>query len=174
VDLSDRHPGRLAPVRVSPWNLAALAAVGLGQPVAGLGLSAVAGGLLARRLGKQRIGAGVAGRVVAAGLVADAVAVGQVMRREYWPLTALAVLAAPRSKVARFAVGLAVAPVVAEWVRERPRIDPVRFTGLRLLADVAYGTGVLASCWRRRRTEPLRPRLRQREVTHGTSVRPRG
>src|SRR5262249_18742648 len=50
VDLEDRHPGRLPPVRASPWNLATLAAIGFGQPVAGLGLTAVAAGLLARRL----------------------------------------------------------------------------------------------------------------------------
>jgi mycofactocin glycosyltransferase len=163
VDLEDRHPGRLPPVRASPWNLATLAAVGLGQPVAGLGVSAVAAGLLARRLRGKQIGASVAVRVMAAGLVADAVAVGQALRREYWPLTALAVLAAPRSRMARLAMGLAVAPVLAEWVRERPRLDPVRFAGLRLLADAAYGTGVLASCWRRRRAGPITPRLRQRD-----------
>jgi hypothetical protein len=50
-----------------------------------------------------------------------------------------------------------VVPVVAEWVRERPRLDPARYVGLRLLADGAYGTGVLASCRRHRTLAPLRP-----------------
>jgi mycofactocin system glycosyltransferase len=163
VELQRRHPNRLAPVRVSGWNLAALAWVGLGRPVAALTTSAVAAGLLARRLRGQGIGAGVAARVVALGLTADAVVVGQALRREYWPLGALAAVAAPRSRLARFAVGIMVAPVLYEWWRERPPLDPARYTALRLLADGAYGTGVLASCRRRRTFAPLRPGLRHRD-----------
>ena len=160
VDLERRHPGRLAPVRASPWNLAALALLGLGRPGAAAATSAVAAGLLAKRLRRQGIGPAVAARVVGAGLAADAVAVGHALRREYWPLGALAVVATRRSRLARLAVGLMVVPVVADWWRERPPLDPVRYTGLRLLADAAYGTGVLAACARHRSAEPVRPRFR--------------
>jgi mycofactocin system glycosyltransferase len=162
VELEARHPGRLAPVRVSPWNLAALALGGLGRPVAAAGVSAVATGLLARRLHGQGINTKVAVRVMAAGLAADALAVGHALRREYWPVTAVAAVAAPRSRLARFTLALVAAPVVAEWVRERPPLDPLRFSGLRLLADGAYGSGVLASCLRRRTIAPLKPQLRRR------------
>jgi mycofactocin system glycosyltransferase len=161
VDLNHRHPGRLTPVRVSPWNLAAIGLVGLGRPVAGAATAVAATGLLARRLRQQDIGTGVAARVVGAGLAADAVAIGHALRREYWPLGVAAMLVAPRSRLGRVAVGLMVAPVLADWVRLRPPLDPVRYLGLRLLADAAYGTGVLASCLRRRTVEPLRPRLRR-------------
>jgi mycofactocin glycosyltransferase len=161
VDLDRRHPGRLTPVRASGWNLAALVLLGLGRPGVAAATSAVATGLLARRLRRNGIGPGTAARVVAAGLTADAVAVGHALRREYWPLGALAAVAAPRSRLARFAVGLMVVPVVADWWRERPPLDPVRYTGLRLLADVAYGSGVLASCVRRRTLAPLRPARRR-------------
>ena len=173
VELQRRHPTRLAPVRVSGWNLAALALVGLGRPAAALTTSAVAAGLLARRLRGQGIGAGVAARVVAAGLTADAVVVGQALRREYWPLGALAAVAAPRSRLARFAVGLMVGPVLYEWWRERPPLDPARYTALRLLADGAYGTGVLAACRRRRTVAPLRPGLRHRDRPTVHEGRPR-
>jgi hypothetical protein len=115
-----------------------------------------------------------------------------VLRREYWPITAIAAAsvltgrrssakhreqaAGPRTlgssrsltKLARFTVGLAMVPVVAEWVRERPALDPVRFTALRLLADGAYGTGVLASCLRQRTLAPLLPRLRERRPSRPT------
>jgi mycofactocin system glycosyltransferase len=160
VDLNGRHPGRLSPVRASPWNLATIALLGLGRPVAALATWSVATGLLARRLRRQGVGAGVAARVVGTGLAADAVAVGHALRREYWPLGALAAVTAPRSRLARVAVGLMVAPVLADWVRERPPLDPARYVGLRLLADGAYGTGVLASCLRGRTVAPLRPGLR--------------
>jgi mycofactocin system glycosyltransferase len=160
VDLADRHPGRLAPVRVSPWNLAALGLLGFGRPGAALATSALATGLLARQLRRQHIGPAVAARVVAVGVAADALAIGHALRREYWPLGALAVAAAPRSRLALLATGLMVGPVLAEWVRLRPPLDPVRFTALRLLADGAYGSGVLASSLRRRSLVPLRPGLR--------------
>jgi mycofactocin system glycosyltransferase len=165
VELDRRHPGRLAPVRVSPWNLAALGLLGLGRPVAAAGVVATAAGLLARRLRRQGIGSDVAARVVAAGLSADAVAIGHALRREYWPVTALAAVAAAgpagrRRRLGRFALGLAVVPVLVEWARERPPLDPMRFTALRLLADGAYGSGVLASSLRQRSLAPLRPYLR--------------
>jgi mycofactocin system glycosyltransferase len=160
VDLELRHAGRLAPVRASAWNLAALALLGLGRPGAAAATSAVAAGLLAQRLRRQGIGSGVAARVVGAGLAADAVTIGHALRREYWPLGALAAVAAPRSRLARLAIGLMVVPVIADWWRERPPLDPVRYASLRLLGDAAYGTGVLANCARRRTVAPLRPRLR--------------
>jgi mycofactocin system glycosyltransferase len=161
VDLEARHPGRLAPVRASPWNVAALLVGASGRPVTALGVTAVAVGLLARRLRGRGIDQRVAVRAVTEGLVADAVAVGQALRREYWPLGAAAVLAAPRSRLARVAVGAMAAPVLAEWWRERPRLDPLRYTGLRLLADAAYGSGVLANCLRRRTGAPLVPGRRR-------------
>jgi hypothetical protein len=139
-----------------------LGLLGLGWPGAAFATSVLATGLLARQLRRQRIGAAVATRVVAVGLAADALAVGHALRREYWPLGALAVAAAPRSRLARLATGLMLGPVLAEWVRQRPPLDPVRFTGLRLIADGAYGSGVLASSLRRRSVAPLRPSLRQK------------
>jgi mycofactocin system glycosyltransferase len=162
VELEARHPGRLAPLRVSPWNLAFLGLLGLGRPMSAAAVSALATGLLARRLRGQGIRGRVAVKVMAAGLGADALAVGHALRREYWPVAAAAAVAAPRSRLARFSLALVAAPVLAEWVRERPRLDPLRFSALRLLADGAYGSGVLASCARRCNIAPLKPQLRRR------------
>jgi mycofactocin system glycosyltransferase len=164
ADLAARHPGRLTPVRVSPWNLAALGLLGLGRPVTAAAASALATGLLHRRLRDQNLGPAVAARVIGAGMVADAVAIGHVLRREYWPLGALAVATAPKSRLARLAVGLMAFPVVAGWLREQPKLDPVRHTALHALADGAYGTGVLASSLRQRTLAPLRPALRRRRT----------
>jgi hypothetical protein len=55
-------------------------------------------------------------------------------------------------------------PVVAGWLREQPKLDPVRHTALHALADGAYGTGVLASSLRQRTLAPLRPALRRRRT----------
>lgn len=161
ASLEARHPGRLAPLRVSPWNAAALGLVAIGQPVVGAVVTATAAALLARRLARADMGLDVAGRVVGAGVVADAVAVGHALRREYWPLGALALAASPWSRSARAVAALMVAPVVAEWVRERPELDPLRYTGIRLVADAAYGSGVIAGAIQGRTAAPLLPRWRR-------------
>lgn len=161
AQLESRHPGRLAPVRLSPWNAAALALAAAGRPLPGTVVAGAAAGLLAHRLAQSGMGPDVAARVVGAGLVADGVAVGHALRREYWPVGAAALLTAPWSRSARMAAGLMLAPVVAEWIRERPELDPVRYTGIRLLADAAYGTGVIAGAVQGRTLEPLRPRWRR-------------
>jgi mycofactocin glycosyltransferase len=161
ADLHSRHPGRLAPARVSPWNLAALALLGLKRPWSALTVSAVAAGLLARRLSQQSIGASVATSVVASGVAADAVAIGQTLRREYWPAAALALAVSPWSRAARLATALVLAPVLADWMRERPRLDPVRYTALRLTAEAAYGLGVLCSGLRQRKLAVMLPQLRR-------------
>lgn len=163
VALEHRHPGRLSPVRVSPWNLAAATAWSAGKPFAAAGTVGVAGGLLARRLSSASIGGAVAVQLVARGLTADLAATGHALRREYWPVGALAVVTAPRSRAARLAVGAMTAPLVVEWARERPRIDPIRYVALRFAADAAYGSGVLLSALRSKDARALAPRLRRRE-----------
>ena len=100
--------------------------------------------------------------IVGMGLVADALAIGHALRREYWPIGALALVAAPRFKPARAAVCLMLLPLALEWVREPRRLDPIRYASLRLVADAAYGTGVLVSSWQHRMTSSIAPRLRRR------------
>lgn len=164
VPLEARHPGRLAPLQISPWNLAGAAAWSVGQPLVSVSLVGAAGGLLARRLAQSSIGPSVAVTMMARGVVTDLAAVGHALRREYWPLGALALLATPRSRAARLASAAIIAPLVFEWGHERPPIDPVRYLGLRLAADAAYGTGVLLSCLGARDARALAPRLRRREA----------
>ena len=48
--LARKHPGAARPLALSPWSAAAWLAVGLGRPVTGVGITAVAAGLLAREL----------------------------------------------------------------------------------------------------------------------------
>jgi mycofactocin system glycosyltransferase len=54
---------------------------------------------------------------------------------------------------------LVLAEPVRDWLRDRPRLDPLRFVAGHLADDIAYGAGVYAGCFRHRTTIPLRPRL---------------
>ena len=161
--LERRHPGRLAPVRVSGWNAAALGLAAAGHGVAAGAVTAVAAGALRRRTSALGMPARVPVEVVARGLLADSLGVGHALRREWWPLGAVALLAAPRSRAARIAAAAMLAPLAWEWWRLRPRLDPARYVGLRLAADALYGSGVIASALRERDPAVLTPALRRRD-----------
>ena len=50
-------------------------------------------------------------------------------------------------------------PVAVDYIRTRPRLDPVRYALLRLVEDAAYGSGVIAQVGRHRRVAALLPRV---------------
>ncbi|MFN0283357.1 MAG: hypothetical protein ACKVZ6_15460, partial [Kineosporiaceae bacterium] len=122
--------------------------------------------LLARRLRPTGGTPAMAASLVARGLVADAVAVGHAGRREYWPLgvAALATALRRRPSAARTASRLLATTVLGQvawdWARGPRTLDPLRYTGVRLVADAAYGCGVQAGSWRARSTATLLPRFR--------------
>lgn len=160
--LEVRHPGRLSPLRLSPWNAASLGLLAAGRPLPAAAVSGIAAALLARQLRASDGTPAMAVSIVGMGLVADGLAIGHALRREYWPIGALALVAAPRLLPARAAVCLMLLPLALEWVREPRRLDPIRYAGLRLVADAAYGTGVLVSSWQHRMIHPVAPRFRRR------------
>lgn len=173
ADLARRHPGRLAPARPSAWNLAVLGLLARGRPAAAAACAGVSAALLARRLSRLPSGASLAASIVARGAAADAAALGHALRREWWPLGVLALAAAPRSRTARAAALAMLAPIALEWVRERPRIDPLRYTALRLAEDIAYGSGVTAAAARARSAAPLLPDVRLPKIGGGSPSPPR-
>jgi len=158
--LAHRHPNHLAPAVVSSWNLAALAALATGHPGLALTIGATASSLLGERLHRLPRGRALAARTTLLGLTADAAGIGRLLRREWWPLGALAVLASPRSRAARVVTGAMIGPLVWEWLRGPRAVDLPRYLCLRILDDAAYGTGVVAASVRARSLVPLVPRVR--------------
>ena len=166
AELDRRHPRRLAPARLSVWNLAiGLLAVGR-RPSRGLSMAAALGvaglsaGLLARRLRDSAVDPMVAPVVVGKGLIAETDAVGHLLRREWWPLGWLALATAPRSRIGRLAAAAMLIPIAREWFTRRPAVDPMRFLALRLIEDASYGSGVITSAIRRLRPGVLLPMVR--------------
>lgn len=158
--LEQRHPGGLTPARVSSWNLATLTLIGLGHPVAALCVSGAAGTMLWRQLRDLPHSPALAARTVGQGLVADVAAIGHMLRREWWPVGALVLMLAPRSRTARLGAVCILAPIAFEWAAQRPPLDPVRYSALRLVDDAAYGTGVISSTLKARNWATLRPHIR--------------
>lgn len=164
--LARRHPQHLAPAVVSSWNLATLTALAAGNPTAAVAIAGTASVLLGEQLRDLPHGRALAARTALLGLPADAAGIGRLLRREWWPIGALAVATSPRSRAARIITAAIVAPLVWEWLRGPRPLDLPRYLALRVLDDAAYGTGVVAASLRERSSAPLIPRVR-------TASRPR-
>jgi mycofactocin glycosyltransferase len=157
--LQARHNGRLAPVRMSGWSAATFVALALGQPIVAGMIMTSGMAVTANRLRTAAVDMRVAPRLAAMTLASDSRGLGHALRREYWPLGAVAIAAAPWSRAARLATASMLVPLAMEWHRDRPNVGPIRYVGLRLASDLAYGTGVLTGCWQDRTIAPLRPSI---------------
>ncbi len=164
AELDRRHPGRLTPARLSFWNVTAAALLCAARRATGGAAAAaaitVATALLARTLREGSVSPRLAPVIVGRGLISDAQAVGHLLRREWWPVGWLMVTAAARSRGARAAAAVMVAPPIQEWLTRRPAVDLPRYVLLRLIEDAAYGSGVVLSAVRSRRPGVLVPQVR--------------
>ena len=166
AELDRRHPGRLAPARLSGWNVAVAALLLAPRPVFRLraagaaGVTALSAVQRARALRSSSVDPRLAAYILGRRFLADVDAGGHLLRREWWPLGWLALIGALRSGPGRVAAAAMIIPVVREWLDRRPDIDLPRYLGLRLVEDAAYGSGVIAGAVGGRRPAVLLPRIR--------------
>jgi mycofactocin system glycosyltransferase len=166
--LAHRHGGRLAPARLSGRSLASIGLVATGHPIAAAANTGFAAAGLHRRLAPLGLGRSMAAGIVGRGLAAEAAGLGQVFRREWWPVGALMVAFGASSKpgtareAARFVSLLMGAPLALEWVWTRAEMNPLAYVMLRLLDDAAYGTGVAMGSLREGTLSALLPEVRLR------------
>lgn len=155
--LSERHGSAVAPLAISAWTAAAWTLVGAGAPRAGLAVAVGSSAALAPRLNGLDHPWRESARLAGLGHLHGGPRIGDALRRPWWPI---ALAAGLLSRRARRGVAVAmIVPLLIEWCRDRPPLDPVRWVGLRLADDVAYGTGVWAGCLRARSFGALRPDL---------------
>jgi mycofactocin system glycosyltransferase len=150
ADLAARHGDAVAPLHISGWSAAAWALVGLGHPVAGAALAAGTTVALTPKLRALDRPLAEAVRIAGTGNLYAGRAVADALRRPWWPAAVALGVARRRSRPA-----LLAAAVVPALLEQRS----ARHVAARLADDVAYGTGVLAGCWRRRSARALRPAL---------------
>lgn len=158
--LARRHPGQLPPVAASPSTFAGWTLALSGRPRLGAAVVGVAAAVLARRLPVHTGRTAESVRLVAGGTVAAGEQLARAMTRTWWPLALVAAATSRRARLAVLAGG--TVPALLDWLRTRPRLDPVRFAAAALIDDVAYGSGVWRGCIRNRTAAPLLPRLTSR------------
>jgi mycofactocin system glycosyltransferase len=155
ADLAVRHPGAVPPVAVSAWSAVVWALAVGGAPVPAALVGAGTATALARKLRGlehplvEAFSLAGRGHLFAGRLLAAAVT------RAWWPVL---LLGATRSRRLRRALlAAAFIPPVVDWMRQRPPVDIVRYTALRLLDDASYSVGVWRGALRRRTAAPLLP-----------------
>jgi hypothetical protein len=151
--LARRHPGRMAPFVVHPWSVLIAGLALTRHPLAAVSVAGVQSVVLTSRLRPVGVPAataalwplrGAAASLLGAGRAASALA----------PAGLLALATTRRGRAT--ALVLLTGPPLVEWVRRRPRLDPLRWTLLCLVDDAAYGAGVWLGCLRERTLDPVR------------------
>ena len=168
--LARRHPGQVPPLILQAWPAAAVAALLARRPLTALAAYGAGTGQLVRLLRAWGVPRrGVLGPM--AGSVRQTwLGVGRWSIQYALPAVAVG-LARPggRTPAARACRCLALAslvlgPPAAEWLRARPRLDPVRFTLGYLADEAAYGAGVYRGALAERIAAPLLPRIAWRPL----------
>jgi len=168
--LARRHPGQVPPLILQAWPAAAVTALLARRPLTALAAYGAGAGQLVRLLREWGVPArGVLGPM--AGSVRQTwLGTGRWSIQYALPAVA-AGLARPggRTPAARAGRRLALAslvlgPPAAEWLRARPRLDPVRFTLGYLADEAAYGAGVYRGALAERLAAPLLPRIAWRPL----------
>ena len=155
--LAKKHRGALSPVRVSGfsaviWTLIAAGFPGIGALV---GFGTVVA--LARKLRNTPDAPREALRLAGLGNLHAGRSIASAITRVWWPLAVVLALVSRRARVVLLAS--AVIPSMYEWWKNRPSIDPLRYTALRALDDGAYGVGVWKGVLREKSADALMPDL---------------
>ena len=160
--LAARHPGKVAPLSISRWTVAAAVLI------ATLTRMGLIGALLTMSVAVLRVRkvfaeldqpTRVAAIFVARGFAAGLWQLASAMCRHYWPITMLALILSRR--IRHVAIAMALAEGAADWYKHRENggLDPVRYIAFKRLDDVAYGTGLWRGAVRAHSVEALKPTL---------------
>ena len=151
--LAIRHPGALAPVRVSGWSAAVWALAVCGEPALAAG---VAGGTIVALAKKvPALPLIEAARLAGLGHLFAGRQLASALTRAWWPITLAAALVSRRAR--RFIVMAILVPAALDRRQTRPQLDAGRYLAMRMLDDAAYGVGLWQGAWQERTMQPLAP-----------------
>ncbi|MEY2446180.1 MAG: mycofactocin glycosyltransferase [Ilumatobacteraceae bacterium] len=138
ASLDRKHPGAVAPLRISGWSAAVWALVAARRPIAALAVAMGTTVALRRKLQDLPVEEPV--RLAGLGHLYAGRQVAGAITRAWWPVALVVALLIRRSRPALIAV--ATLPPLLDWAKGARTRDPLRYIGLRVADDVAYGAGV--------------------------------
>jgi len=155
--LARRHGTAVAPLDISTSSAASWLLLAFGYGWASVALTGLTTALFIRRL----VGLGYPWRyafcLAGTGHLRAGLSVGTAVRRTWWPLGLALALVSRRSRLG--ILSTVTLPLAGEWISRAPGIDIGRWVALRLLDDLAYGTGVWMGCVSERSVAALKPVL---------------
>ncbi|MEP7200969.1 MAG: mycofactocin biosynthesis glycosyltransferase MftF [Ilumatobacteraceae bacterium] len=153
--LDRKHPGAVAPLRISGWSAAVWALVLMRRPVTAMGVAAGTTVALHRKLPDipkaESIRLAGLGHLYAGRQVANAIT------RVWWPLALVAAMFVRRLRAPLFAA--ATIPALLDWFGNRGSGNAAQHVALRVVDDMAYGTGVWIGSIEQRSLGALAPKL---------------
>jgi mycofactocin glycosyltransferase len=153
--LDRKHPGSVAPLRMSGWSAAVWALVFARRPVAAVAVGAGTAIALRRKLAD--LPPAESARLAGLGHLYAGRQVASAITRVWWPVAVVAARFVPRLRLPL--VAAATVPALLDWLKDRGPLNPVRYVGLRLADDVAYGTGVWIGAIEHRSIGALTPKF---------------
>jgi mycofactocin system glycosyltransferase len=155
--LHRRHGDNVAPARGSWTSISSWVALALGLPIIAACTAVATAVMLTRKLRSVPNSTAETMQLAWKTHLQVGRNLAAAVTRVWWPIALLLAVFSRRARVALCAA--AVVPAFAEWWEKRPRLDPVRFTLLRIVDDAAYGAGVWKSVAREHNVAPLLPAI---------------
>lgn len=157
--LAQRRPDAMAPLVLHPWPTLTVAALLGRRPL----LSAAAFGWsvlsMVRKLRSSDVPTDGVVRAMGTATQQTWLGIGRYSTQFAAPVLAALVASRGRRRWGRrvAVASLVLGPPLSAWAARRPGLDAVRYTLGWLADDIAYGTGVWASCLNHRTAVPVRP-----------------
>jgi len=153
--LDRRHPGAVAPLRMSGWSAAVWALVLARRPI--VAFAVALGTIVALRRKLDELPPEESARLAGLGHLYAGRQVASAITRVWWPLALIVAVFVRRSRLPLAAA--ATIPPLLDWLERRGPLDPVRYTALRIADDVAYGTGAWKGAIEQRSVGALAPKF---------------
>lgn len=151
--LDRKHPGAVAPLRISGWSATVWGLVLARRPIAAVIVAAGTTVALRRKL--HDLPASESVRLAGLGHLHAGRQVAGAITRTWWPIALVVALLSRRSRPVLLTV--ATLPPMLDWLAGRGSGDPIGYVILRLADDVTYGTGVWRGAIEHRRVGALAP-----------------
>lgn len=155
--LHRKHGAAVAPLRTTWANFGAWVSLIVGVPVVGVVLASITAARLVRRLDFLPDAKVEAVRLAANAQLRTGRNLAAAITRVWWPVAVVIGLFSKRARIALCAAALV--PSLADWWNERPALDPLRYTFLRIVDDASYGIGAIDAARRERSLAALTPEL---------------
>lgn len=162
--LESRHPGSARPLRINPWSAVTILAAVTGHPFVAGAIATSTIVRLARRLRSLPDRWKVALRLAGRGHLFAGRMTLEAALRTWWPftVTACALSRRFRTLIGGYLLVRSIGPLLPERISSQshqPCLDPLRTSCVRLVDDLAYGTGVWFAAFESSNFDCLTPRF---------------